>query len=114
MKVIYPLPESLREQLESFKKHLWRIKITEAVLAGLLGLFVSFALVFALDRIWEIPPLIRLVILLSGISLFAVFAPFWINRWVFKHRKENQLAQLISKHFPHLGDRLLGVVEDLV
>ncbi|MGJ8656703.1 MAG: hypothetical protein ACSHX6_09645 [Akkermansiaceae bacterium] len=106
-----PLPESLRKQLESFKKHLWRIKITEAVLAGLLGLVVSFAIVFALDRIWEIPPLVRLIILLAGVSLFAVFAPLWINRWIFKHRKENQLARLISKHYPNLGDRLLGVVE---
>jgi len=106
-----PLPESLRKQLESFKKHLWRIKITEAVLAGLLGLLVSFALVFALDRIWEIPPLFRLIILLAGVSLFAIFAPLWINRWVFKHRKENQIARLISEHYPHLGDRLLGVVE---
>lgn len=106
-----PLPESLRKQLESFKKHLWRIKITEAVLAGILGLVVSFALVFALDRIWEIPSFVRLLILVAGVSLFAVFAPLWINRWVFKHRKENQLARLISKHYPHLGDRLLGVVE---
>ncbi len=106
-----PLPESLRIQLESFKKHLWRIKITEAILAGLLGLLVSFALVFALDRIWEIPSLVRLIILLSGISFFAVFAPYWVNRWVFKHRKENQIARLISKHYPNLGDRLLGVIE---
>lgn len=106
-----PLPESLRKQLEEFKKHLWRIKITEAVLAGLLGLIISFSLVFALDRVWEIPPLVRLIILIAGISLFAIFAPFWINRWVFKHRKENQLARLISTHYPHLGDRLLGVVE---
>ncbi|MEZ7957598.1 MAG: hypothetical protein QMC23_12760 [Rubritalea sp.] len=106
-----PLPDSLRKQLESFKNHLWRIKIAEAILAGLLGLLVSFALVFALDRIWEIPPLVRLVILLAGVSLSAVFAPLWINRWVFKHRKENQLARLISKHYPNLGDRLLGVVE---
>jgi hypothetical protein len=108
---IAPLPDSLRRQLEGFKKHLWRIKITEAVLAGLLGLLISFALVFALDRIWEIPPLVRLIILLAGVSLSAVFAPLWINRWVFKHRKENQLARLISKHYPNLGDRLLGAVE---
>ena len=55
--------------------------------------------------------MMRLIILVAGISLFAIFAPFWINRWVFKHRKENQLARLISKSYPNLGDRLLGVVE---
>lgn len=105
------LPESLRIQLLGFRRHLWRIKITEAIFAGLLGLIVSFSLVFALDRIWEVPPFVRLVILIAGVSLFAVFAPLWINRWVFRHRRENQLARLISKHYPDLGDRLLGVVE---
>jgi len=109
--LLAPLPESLRKQLEKFKKDLWKIKITEALLAGFLGLVVSFALVFAIDRIWEIPAILRLVIFLAGVSLFAVFAPFWINRWVFKHRKENQLAHLIAKSYPNLGDRLLGVVE---
>ncbi len=106
-----PLPESLRTQLGQFKKHLWRIKVTEAILAGLLGLIASFVLVFALDRIWDLSPLLRTIILLLGVSLFAVFAPLWINRWVFKHRRENQLAKLISQHYPNLGDRLLGVVE---
>ncbi len=106
-----PLPDSLRLQLEKFRKHLWRIKITEAILAGILGLIVSFGLVFALDRIWDLSPLIRLIILIAGVSLFAIFAPLWINRWVFKHRKENQLARLIATHYPNLGDRLLGVVE---
>ena len=34
-----------------------------------------------------------------------------IHKWVFKHRREEQLARLISKKFPKLGDRLLGVIE---
>lgn len=105
------LPESLRNQLDVFRKHLWRIKITEAILAGLFGLILSYVLVFTLDRYFPTPPLARLVILIGGVSLFAIFAPIWINRWVFRHRKENQLARLISKHYPGLGDRLLGVVE---
>lgn len=105
------LPESLRKQLAAFKRQLWSIKITEAVLAGLLGLLISYGLVFLLDRFWELSPWLRLTILLSGMSIAAVFAPIWINRWVFKHRRENQIARLITKKFPLLGDRLLGVVE---
>ncbi|MGB0775748.1 MAG: hypothetical protein ACPGUY_07870, partial [Akkermansiaceae bacterium] len=31
--------------------------------------------------------------------------------WVYGHRHENQLARLISRRFPKLGDRLLGAVE---
>jgi hypothetical protein len=106
-----PIPEGLRDQLEQFKKRLWQIKIAEAILAGFFGLLFSFLLVFGLDRFIETPTSIRLVILVTGVSLFAVFAPYWIHRWVYGHRRENQLARLISRRFPKLGDRLLGAVE---
>ncbi|WP_193214149.1 hypothetical protein [Luteolibacter marinus] len=106
-----PMPDSLRKQLDQFRRELWRIKITEAVLAGLFGLLFSFIVVFALDRIWQTPGPLRLAILLGGTSLAAVFAPLWMHRWVWRHRRESQLARLISKRFPGLGDRLLGVVE---
>ncbi|MFD0892132.1 hypothetical protein KBB96_11945 [Luteolibacter ambystomatis] len=106
-----PIPESLRLQLEEFRRVLWRIKVQEAVIAGVIGLLVSFLVVYGLDRIWQTPALVRLAILLGGTSVFAVFAPFWIHRWVWRHRRENQLAQLIARRFPGLGDRLLGVIE---
>ena len=107
----HQLPDSLRQQLRKFRAKVWRIKVLEALLAGLFGLLFSYILVFALDRFFPTPGILRLFILLAGISLFAVFAPLWINRWVFKHRRENQLAQLIAKQYPRLGDRLLGAVE---
>ena len=52
-----------------------------------------------------------LAILVGGTSLFAVFAPYWLHRWVWRHRREAQLARLIARRFPGLGDRLLGVIE---
>jgi len=106
-----PIPKELREQLNKFQRHLWKIKIAEALLAGFFGLILSFLFVFLLDRLVATSPLIRLVILISGTSLFAIFAPLWIRRWVHGHRREEQLARLIAKKFPKLGDRLLGVVE---
>jgi hypothetical protein len=106
-----PMPESLRRQLDAFRRKLWRTKIAEAVLAGIFGLLFSFLLVFALDRIWQTPGLLRLAILIGGTSLAVIFAPLWLHRWVWGHRRENQLARLIAKRFPGLGDRLLGVVE---
>lgn len=106
-----PLPESLRRQLDAFRRELWRTKVAEALLAGIFGLLASFLLVFALDRFWPTPGPLRLAILIGGISLLGVFAPVWLHRWVWGHRREGQLARLIARRHPGLGDRLLGVVE---
>ena len=76
--------------------------------AGMIGLLVSFLLVYGLDRVWQTPGWARLLILAGGISLFAVFAPYWLHRWVWRQRRETQLARLIAKRYPGLGDRLLG------
>jgi hypothetical protein len=97
--------------LVEFRRHLWRIKIFEAFAAGVVGLLVSFLLVYGLDRLVVTPGWARLAILVGGTSLFAVFAPFWLHRWVWRHRRETQLARLIARRFPGLGDRLLGVIE---
>ncbi|MEP2777676.1 MAG: hypothetical protein ABJQ29_09200 [Luteolibacter sp.] len=105
------IPESLRKQLEEFRKTLWRRKVLEAVAAGLIGLLLSFLLIYGLDRVWQTPGWARLVILLAGVSLFAGFAPYLVHRWVWGHRQDGQLARLIAKRFPGLGDRLLGVIE---
>jgi hypothetical protein len=105
------IPESLRAQLADFRRHLWRVKILEALAAGAVGLLVSFLLVYGLDRIWPTPGWVRLLILACGVSLFAVFAPYWLHRWVWRQRRETQLARLIAKRYPGLGDRLLGVIE---
>ena len=105
------IPESLRRQLEDFRRQLWRRKVMEAVAAGLIGLLLSFLLIYGLDRVWQTPGWARLLILLGGVSLFGGFAPYWLHRWVWGHRREEQLARLIAKRYPGLGDRLLGVIE---
>ncbi len=105
------LPPELQKQLEEFRSKLWRIKLTEALLSGFIGWIVTALVLFGLDRVWDTPPLIRLLLFLLGMSVFAIFAPIWINRWVLKHRREQQLASLISQKYPGLGDRLLGIVE---
>ncbi len=105
------IPESLRLQLADFRRHLWRIKILEAGAAGIIGLLVSFLLVYGLDRVWPTPGWVRLVILVAGVSLVGGFAPYWLHRWVWRQRRESQLARLIAQRLPGLGDRLLGVIE---
>ena len=106
-----PIPEELKNQLSEFQAKLWRVKMIEATLAGFFGLIISFLLIFLLDRFFATPALGRLVILLAGTSFFAIFAPLMVHRWVYGHRREGQLARLIAKKHPKLGDRLLGVVE---
>ncbi|MFK7851660.1 MAG: hypothetical protein AB8D78_11845 [Akkermansiaceae bacterium] len=110
-KIRNEIPESLKRQLEEFRKLLWRRKVIESVAAGLIGLLVSYLFIFGLDRLVQTPGWARLLILLGGISLFVGFAPYWLHRWVWGHRREGQLAKLIAKRFPGLGDRLLGIIE---
>jgi hypothetical protein len=105
------MPEALRLQLDGFRRQLWRVKIMEAVAAGVIGILISFLLVYGLDRVWQTPSWVRLGLLIGGFSLFAVFVPFWLHRWVWRQRREAQLAKLISRRYPGLGDRLLGVIE---
>ena len=105
------MPESLRQQIEGFRRHLWRIKVIEALAAGCIGLLVSFLLVYGLDRVWQTPVWARLLILAGGFSMFGIFAPYWLHRWVWRQRRQTQLARLIAKRYPGLGDRLLGVIE---
>lgn len=105
------MPEALRLQLDGFRRQLWRVKVMEAVAAGVIGLLISFLLVYGLDRVWQTPSWVRLALLVGGFSLLGVFAPFWLHRWVWRQRRETQLARLIARRYPGLGDRLLGVIE---
>lgn len=83
----------------------------EAVAAGMVGVLISFLILYVLDRICPTPIWARILIFLGGIVLFVGFVPYWLHRWVWGHRSEDQLARLISKKYPGLGARLLGVIE---
>lgn len=109
----YPtkLPQAIADRLEGFRKKLWWMKAAEAILAGIFGLLLGFVIVFVLERFVDTPVWIRIVLLASGTSIMAIFAPAWIHRWLWKHRRPDQLAKLVRRAHPRFGDRLLGAVE---
>src|SRR5262245_49456506 len=104
------LPDSLRVQLHEFRRRLWSIKTAEAVGGALFGALAAFLLVFALDRLWETPGWLRAAILLSA-AIGCAMVPAWLYRWVWRRRRWEQLARLLTRKHPRIGDQLLGIIE---
>ncbi|MFO0917227.1 MAG: hypothetical protein U0872_02810 [Planctomycetaceae bacterium] len=104
------IPETLQEQLLDFRRRLWAIKLSEAVGAALAGLMLAFVITYGLDRFWDTPPLVRAAMLLGAFS-GAALVPWAAHRWVWKQRRLEQLARLLSRKHPSVGDQLLGILE---
>ncbi len=106
-----PLPPRLQGTLERFRERLWSIKIAEGALAGLLGLGLSYLLVFALDRFLDTPAWARAAILVAGFGVPAFVLPILWHRWVWRQRTLADAARYLRRHHPRVGDELLGIVE---
>lgn len=104
------VPESLQKQLHEFQQRLWKIKSAEAICGALFGLLVGFLFVFALDRFYDTPMLARLAIFAFAIAGCA-YAPVFLHRWIWGNRHLEQLARLLSKRYPSLGDQMLSAIE---
>ncbi len=103
------VPESLKAQLLDFQRRVWSTQMVAAVAFAAAGLIVAFLSVYALDRFFDTPKLIRLVILVSVlIGWFTI--PWAFYRWVWSHRRLDQLARLLRKR-ESMGDQLLSVIE---
>ena len=105
------LPEAMRAKLEQFRRRVWLVKIAEGLLAAVFGLAISYLLVFALDRVWDTPAVLRLAILIGGAAGLGILFPLKCHRWVWRQRHLEQVARLLKHRFPRLGDQLLGIVE---
>jgi len=106
-----PLPPRLEEKLGVFRERLWSVKIAEGALAGLVGLCLSYLLVFAIDRFIDTPVWLRTALLISGFSVPALGLPLLWHRWVWQQRSLRQAACLLKRRYPGLGDELLGIIE---
>jgi hypothetical protein len=105
-----PLPETLQTQLYDFRKLVWTTKIIEALCGAAAGVLVAFLALFVLDRLGETPTWLRLA-LFALVVVSCGTVPLALHRWVWKNRRLEQLARLLARKHPHVGDQLLGIIE---
>jgi hypothetical protein len=84
--------------------------MVEAAGVAVAGLMAAYLCVFALDRVWDTPSWVRAAVGLAALAGCAI-VPFYLHRWVWRRRRLEQLARLLSHKLPRVGDQLLGVIE---
>jgi hypothetical protein len=104
------LPRALEDQLHDFRRRVWSIKMAEAVCGAGFGLVIAFLAMFACDRLGDSPEVLRLTLFCLVLCGCAV-VPFAVHRWIWRNRQLEQLARLLSRAHPHVGDQLLGIIE---
>src|SRR5438045_849228 len=104
------LPESLRNQLFAFRRRVWAIKLAEAGCGAAFGVLTAYLLTFLLDRVWDTPAGVRLGIFAAAVAACAL-VPLALHRWLWRRRRLEQLARLLSRTHPSIGDQLLGIIE---
>lgn len=104
------LPADLAQRLRGFRARVWRIKLLEAIGGAAAGVLVGYLAVLGLDRIMETPWGVRLGVFLGAVAGCAA-VPVALHRWIWSHRRFEQLARLVARSFPALGDQLLGIIE---
>lgn len=97
--------------MEEFQRLVWRVKLAEGVLAACLGLGLSLLTVLLLDRLVDTPPVWRAVLLVAGAAGWGAWLPAIWHDWVWRMRTLEQVARLLRRAYPRLGDQLLGIVE---
>ena len=105
------LPPRMKAALEQYQKRVWTIKLAEGALAGIFGLLISYIIVFCLDRVFDTPTLLRVLILVMGMVGMVFLLPLKYYNWVWKHRQLEGVARLLQHKFPRFGDHVLGIVE---
>ena len=104
------LPGRLRRQLHDFRRRVWTIKMVEAACAAALrGRGRLPADVPARPRLGHAALAPRRAV--RGGVVGCLRIPTAIYRWVWRNRRLEQLARLLARKHPAVGDQLLGVIE---
>ena len=101
------LPESLRDQLLDFRRRVWSTKTVEALAIAACGLLTAYLAVFAIDRALETPAWVRGALLATAVVIGMV-VPLYAYRWIWRRRRLEQLARLLSQKQPQAVFDLLG------
>ena len=104
------LPDSLTAQLHEYRRRVWTIKMVEAVAAAAFGILVGYLVLFCLDRVWDTPGWLRVGLFIAS-AVACANIPWALHRWVWRHRRLEQLARLLARKHPRVGDQLLGIIE---
>ena len=104
------IPESLLKKLLAYRERLWRVKLIEAFAGATIGVLVGFLLTYASDRLFDTPALFRMAILAASV-IGCLSVPLALECWVWRRRRMDQLARLLTETYPTVGDQLLGVIE---
>ena len=104
------LPAGLQTQLHGFRRRVWTIKMAEAAGAAVFVVMLAFLCVFALDRLWDTPRWLRFGVWTAAMCGCAI-VPLQLHRWIWRQRRLEQLARLLTAKLPRLGDQLLGIIE---
>jgi len=104
------LPGDLRSRLYAFRGLVWKIKVAEAVCGAIFGVMLAYLVQFGLDRLTETPQWVRLA-LFAGSVIGCAVVPLAVHRWMWNHRRLDQVARLIARRFPSMGDQILGIIE---
>ena len=105
------IPPRMKAALEQYQKRVWTIKLAEGVLAAIFGILISYIIVFCLDRVFDTPTLLRILILVVGMVGMVFLLPMKYYNWVWRHRQLEGVARLLQQKFPRFGDHVLGIVE---
>lgn len=104
------IPAALATKLGEFRRRVWSIKLVEAIAVAAISVLVAFLVVFALDRLFDTPAWLRTLVGV-GALVGCCAIPWFLHHWVWRFHRLDQLARLLSRKMPTIGDQLLGIIE---
>jgi hypothetical protein len=104
------VPATLETQLLDFRRRVWTIKLLEALGVAAFSIGLAYLCTFVFDRLWDTPVWVRTAVLAAALGS-CLIAPYYVHRWIWSQRRLEQLARLLSRKLPRIGDQLLGVIE---